>query len=142
MTDERASRKMSAILTADVKGYIRLVSVNQEGTVKSLNDWREIIVGCVQDYKGRVVNSFGVYVLAKVVSTVEAVKCAVKIQEDLKTKDAELPEGSKMEFRIGINLDDIIEEEGRIYGDRDIIAAPLEKLAEAGDVCISGSAFD
>jgi adenylate cyclase len=142
MKDERANRKMSAILSADVKGYSRLMSADEEGTVKALNDCREIIARCVDDHRGRVVDSPGDNVLAEFVSTVEAVKCAVKIQEDLKARNADLPEGSRMEFRIGVNLGDVIEEEGRIYGDGVNIAARLEGLAEAGGICISGTAFD
>jgi len=142
MTDERANRKMSAILSADVKGYSRLMSADEEGTVKALNDCREIIARCVQDQKGRVVDSPGDNVLAEFVSTVEAVKCAAKIQEDVRVRNAELPEDRKMEFRIGVNLGDVIEEESRIYGDGVNIAARLEGLAEAGGICISGTAFD
>ncbi len=142
MKDERANRKMSAILSADVKGYSRLMSVDEEGTVKALNDCREIIARCVQDHKGRVVDSPGDNVLAEFVSTVETVKCAVKIQENLKVRNADLPESRRMEFRIGVNLGDVIEEEGRIYGDGVNIAARLEGLAEAGGICISGTAFD
>jgi adenylate cyclase len=142
MTDERANRKMSAILSADVKGYSRLMSVDEEGTVKSLNECREIIASCVHDHRGRVVDSPGDNVLAEFVSTVEAVKCAVKIQEDLKVRNADLSESKKMEFRIGVNLGDVIEEDDRIYGDGVNIAARLEGLAEAGGICISGTAFD
>ena len=142
MTDERASRKMSAILSADVKGYSRLMSADEEGTVKALNACREIIARCVDDHRGRIVDSPGDNVLAEFASTVEAVKCAVKIQEDLKVRNANLPENKKMEFRIGVNLGDVIEEEGRIYGDGVNIAARLEGLADAGGVCISGTAFD
>ena len=142
MTDERASRKMSAILSADVKGYSRMMSVDEEGTVKALNDCREIIARCVQDHKGRIVDSPGDNVLAEFISTVEAVKCAVKIQEDVKVRNADLPEDRRMEFRIGVNLGDVIEEEGRIYGDGVNIAARLEGLSDAGGICISGTAFD
>jgi adenylate cyclase len=142
MTDERANRKMSAILSADVKGYSRLMSVDEEGTVKALNECRVIIARCVNDHRGRVVDSPGDNVLAEFVSTVEAVKCAVKIQEDLKVRNADLPQSSRMEFRIGVNLGDVIEEEDRIYGDGVNIAARLEGLAEAGGICISGTAFD
>jgi TolB-like protein/class 3 adenylate cyclase len=142
MTDERANRKMGAILSADVKGYSRLMSADEEGTVKALNDCREIIARCVDDHRGRIVDSPGDNVLAEFVSTVEAVKCAVKIQEDLKVRNDDLPESEKMEFRIGINLGDVIEEGDRIYGDGVNIAARLEGLAEAGGICISGTAFD
>jgi adenylate cyclase len=142
MSDERAIRKMSAILSADVKGYSWLMAADEEGTVKSLNDCREIISRCVHDHRGRVVDSPGDNVLAEFSSTVEAVKCAVKIQEDLKVRNAELPENKRMEFRIGVNLGDVIEEDDRIYGDGVNIAARLEGLAEAGRICISGTAFD
>jgi adenylate cyclase len=142
MTDERANRKMSAILSADVKGYSRLMSVDEEGTVKALNDCREIIAKCVEDHRGRVVDSPGDNVLTEFVSTVEAVKCAVKIQEELQVRNADLPQSSRMEFRIGVNLGDVIEEKDRIYGDGVNIAARLEGLAEAGGICISGTAFD
>jgi adenylate cyclase len=142
MTDERPNRKMSAILSADVKGYSRLMSVDEEGTFKALNDCREIIARCVHDHRGRVVDSPGDNVLAEFVSTVEAVKCAVKIQEDLKVRNADLPESRRMEFRIGVNLGDVIEEEGRIYGEGVNIAARLEGLAEAGGICISRTAYD
>jgi adenylate cyclase len=142
MADKSANRKMSAILSADVKGYSRLMSMDEEGTVKALNDCREIIYRCVQDHKGRVVDSPGDNVLAEFVSTVEAVKCAVKMQANLKSRNADLSENRKMEFRIGVNLGDVIEEDGRIYGEGVNIAARLEGLAEAGGICISGTAFD
>jgi adenylate cyclase len=142
MTDERANRKMSVILSADVKGYSRLMSADEEGTVKALNDCREIIARCVDDHRGRIVDSPGDNVLAEFVSTVEAIKCAVKMQEDLKVRNDDLPESERMEFRIGINLGDVIEEGDRIYGDGVNIAARLEGLSEAGGICISGTAFD
>ena len=142
MADERANRKMSAILSADVKGYSRLMSVDEEGTVKALNECREIIAKCVSDHRGRVVDSPGDNVLAEFVSTVEAVKCAVKIQEDLKVRNAELPEDRRMEFRIGVNLGDVIEEKDRIYGDGVNIAARLEAMADPGGICVSKTAFD
>jgi adenylate cyclase len=142
MADERANRKMSAILSADVKGYSRLMSVDEEGTVKALNECREIIAKCVSDHRGRVVYSPGDNVLAEFVSTVEAVKCAVKIQEDLKVRNAELPEDRRMEFRIGVNLGDVIEEKDRIYGDGVNIAARLEAMADPGGICVSKTAFD
>jgi adenylate cyclase len=142
MSTDSTKRKMAAILSADVKGYSRLMSADEEGTVKSLNNCREIISRCVQGHSGRVVDSPGDNVLAEFVSTVEAVKCALKIQENLKIKNACLPESRRMEFRIGVNLGDVIEEEGRIYGDGVNIAARLEGLAEGGGICLSGTAFD
>jgi adenylate cyclase len=142
MADERSNRKMSAILSADVKGYSLLMSADEEGTVKALKECREIISQCVVDHRGRIVDSPGDNVLAEFVSTVETVKCAVKIQENLKARNANLTESRRMEFRIGVNLGDVIEEDGRIYGDGVNIAARLEGLAEAGGICISRTAFD
>ena len=142
MSTDSTKRKMAAILCADVKGYSRLMSADEDGTVKSLNNCREIIATCVHDHKGRIVDSPGDNVLAEFASTVEAVKCAVKIQEILKTRNADLPESRRMEFRIGVNLGDVIEEKDRIYGDGVNIAARLEGLAEPGGICVSGTAFD
>jgi TolB-like protein/class 3 adenylate cyclase len=142
MTDQRVSRKMSAILSADVKDYSRLMSADEEGTVKDLNACREIIAGCVHEHRGRIVDSPGDNVLAEFASTVEAVKCAVQIQEELKARNADVPEDRRMEFRIGVNLGDVIEEEDRIYGDGVNIAARLEGLADPAGICISGTAFD
>ena len=142
MSPDTSKRKMAAILSADVKGYSRLMSADEEGTVKALNASREIIATCAGDHHGRIVDSPGDNVLAEFASTVEAVKCAVKIQGNIRVRNADLPESRRMEFRIGVNLGDVIEEESRIYGDGVNIAARLEGLAEAGGICISGTAFD
>jgi adenylate cyclase len=142
MTEERAKRKMSAILSADVKGYSRLMSQDEEGTVKALKQHRDAIARLVSEHRGRVVDSPGDNVLAEFASVVDATRCAVEIQKTLKDKNAALPEDRQMSFRIGVNLGDIIEEEGRIYGEGVNIAARLEGLAEAGGICISGTTFD
>jgi len=123
MVEERARRKLSAILSADVKGYSRLMSRDEESTVRTLKQHRLTISGFVNEHRGRVVDSPGDNILAEFGSVVDAVKCAVKIQETLKGKNAELPENRRMEFRIGVNLGDVIEEEERIYGDGVNIAA-------------------
>jgi adenylate cyclase len=135
-------RKLTAILSADVKGYSRLMSQDEEGTVKTLKEHRETISGLIVDHRGRVVDAPGDNILAEFGSVVDAVKCAVQIQQALKTKNAELPEDRRMHFRMGVNLGDVIEEEDRIYGDGVNIAARLEGLAEGGGICISGTAFD
>jgi adenylate cyclase len=142
MAEERAKRKMSAILSADVKGYSRLMSQDEEGTVKTLKDYRETVAGLVSEHRGRVVDSPGDNILAEFGSVVDATRCAVEIQKTLKGKNEALPDDRKMSFRIGVNLGDVIEEEGRIYGDGVNIAARLEGLAEGGGICISGTAFD
>jgi adenylate cyclase len=142
VSPESFKRKLTAILSADVKGYSRLMGENEAETVKTLTAYRKVMGELIQQHRGRVIDSPGDNILAEFGSVVDAVKCAVKIQESLKGKNAELPENRRMEFRIGVNLGDVIEEEGRIYGDGVNIAARLEGLAEAGGICVSGTAFD
>jgi adenylate cyclase len=142
MTTQESKRKLTAILSADVKGYSRLMSQDEEGTVRVLKQHRLTISGLVSEHRGRVVDSPGDNILAEFASVVDAVKCAVKIQETLKGKNVELPENRRMEFRIGVNLGDVIEDEDRVYGDGVNIAARLEGVAEAGGICVSGTAFD
>ncbi len=142
MTEKRAKRKLTAILSADVKGYSRLMGEDELATVRALEAYREMITEVVRNYRGRVVDSPGDNLLAEFSSVVDAVECAIEIQMELKSKNEELPEDRRMEFRIGINLGDVIEEGERIYGDGVNIAARLEGLAEGGGICISGTAFD
>jgi TolB-like protein len=111
-------------------------------TVRTLEAYRELIGEVIRNYSGRVVDSPGDNVLAEFASVVDAVEAAVEIQQELKAKNAELPENRRMEFRIGINLGDVIEEGERIYGDGVNIAARLEALAEGGGICVSGTTFD
>ena len=142
MVEERAKRKLTAILSADVKGYSRLMGEDEISTVETLKSYREIISTLVQQFSGRVVDSPGDNILAEFSSVVDAVECAVKIQGDLREKNASLPENRRMEFRIGVNLGDVIDDEGRIYGDGVNVAARVEGLAEGGGICISRTAFD
>jgi TolB-like protein/class 3 adenylate cyclase/Tfp pilus assembly protein PilF len=142
MTQEGTKRKLTAILSADVKEYSRLMSQDERGTIRTLTDYREAMSKLIQEYKGRVVDSPGDNLLAEFGSVVDAVNCAVEIQRELAERNAELPPARQMEFRIGINLGDVVEEEGRIYGDGVNIAARLESLAEGGGICISGTAYD
>jgi hypothetical protein len=123
MSTQESKRRLTAILSADVKGYSRLMSQDEEGTVKTLKQHRTTISELVSEHRGRVVDSPGDNILAEFGSVEDAVKCAVKIQETLKGKNAELPENRRMEFRIRINLGDVIEEEEGIYGDGVNIAA-------------------
>ena len=142
MTTERVKRKLSAILSADVKGYSRLMGDDEVATVRTLEAYRETIASMIQQYRGRVVDSPGDNLLAEFASVVDAVQCAVEIQQVLKAKNSELPENRSMQFRIGINLGDVIQEKDRIYGDGVNIAARLEGMAEPGGICISKTAFD
>jgi len=142
VTEERAKRKLSAILSADVKGYSRLMGEDELATVRTLEAYRQMIAEVVGNYSGRVVDSPGDNVLAELPSVVDAVESAVEIQKELNVKNEELPENRRMEFRIGINLGDVVEEGERIYGDGVNIAARTESLAEAGGICISRNVYD
>jgi class 3 adenylate cyclase len=135
-------RKLAAILSADVEGYSRLMDQNEEQTIRTLTSYRTAISDVVQQYRGRVVDTPGDNVLAEFSSVVDAVKSAVKIQSELAERNAELPMEQRMQFRIGVNLGDVVEEESRIYGDGINIAARVESMAEAGGICISDRAYD
>jgi adenylate cyclase len=141
MTPEKFKRKLTAILIADVKGYSRLMGTDEEATVRTLQAYREVMTSSIQHHRGRVLDTAGDSVLAEFASVVDAVQCAVEIQQVLRAKNALLPETRQMEFRIGINLGDVIEEGDTIYGDGVNIAARVESLAEAGGICISESAY-
>src|SRR5512136_2337981 len=141
MTTQEVKRKLAAILSADVKGYSRLMGEDEETTLRTLNAYKEVMGSLIQQHRGRVVGTAGDSVLAEFGSVVDAVQCAVEIQQVLRAKNAVVPENRRMEFRIGINLGDVIEEGDTIYGDGVNIAARLEGLAEAGGICISESAY-
>ena len=142
MADEGFKRKLAAILSADVEGYSRLMDDDEEVTIRTLKTYRAAINDLVQQYRGRIVDTPGDNILAEYSSVVDAVNCAVEVQRELAERNAELPINRKMEFRIGINLGDVIEDDGNIYGDGVNIAARIESLAEAGGICISGRAYD
>jgi adenylate cyclase len=141
MTTQEVRRKLTAILSADVKGYSRLMGEDEEWTVRTLKGYKEVVGSLIQQHRGRVVDSIGDNLMAEFTSVVDAVQCAVEIQQVLRAKNAVVPENRRMEFRIGINLGDVIEEGGRIYGDGVNIAARVEGLAESGGICISESAY-
>ena len=142
MSTTRVKRKLTAILSADVKGYSRLMGQDEVATVETLKESREVIAAQIQQYDGRVVDAPGDNLLAEFGSVVDAAQCAVKTQQVLKARNAALPQERRMEFRIGINLGDVIEDGDRIYGDGINIAARVEGLAEAGGICISGTVYD
>ena len=135
-------RKLTAILSADVAGYSRLMQDDEAATVRTLEAYKQIISDLVKQHRGRVVDSPGDNLLAEFASVVDAVQCAVAVQKELQARNSELLETRKMQFRIGVNLGDVIEEESRIYGDGVNIAARLESLAEPGGICVSKTAFD
>ncbi len=142
MPEESFKRKLTAILSADVEGYSRLMRDDEEATIRTLTSYRATMTSLIQQYRGRVVDSPGDNILAEFTSVVDAVNCAVEIQRELAERNAELPEDRRMQFRIGVNLGDIVEEGKRIYGDGVNIAARMEGLAEGGGICISGTVCD
>jgi adenylate cyclase len=135
-------RKLAAIFSTDVKSYSRLMGEDEVATIHTLTAYRTLMATLIQQHRGRVVDSPGDNLLAEFASVVEAVQCAVAIQRELRVRNAGLPLHRRMEFRIGINLGDVIVEGERIYGDGVNIAARLEGLAEAGGLCISGTVYD
>src|SRR5437870_8474472 len=135
-------RKLAAILSADVQGYSRLMGEDEEATIRTLTAYRTVLATFIVQHHGRVVDSPGDNLLAEFASVVDAVRCAVEIQQDLKARNAELPDQRKMEFRIGLNLGDVVIEGERLYGDGVNIAARLESLADPGGICISGTVYD
>jgi TolB-like protein/class 3 adenylate cyclase/predicted Zn-dependent protease len=135
-------RKLAAIFSTDVKSYSRLMGEDEVATIHTLTAYRTLIATLIQQHRGRVVDSPGDNLLAEFPSVVQAVECAVAIQRELRVRNAGLPLHRRMEFRIGINLGDVIVEGERIYGDGVNIPARLEGLAEAGGLCISGSVYE
>jgi len=142
MPDRQFNRKLTAILSADVEGYSRLMSLDDAETVNTLKFYREKISHRVQTHRGRVIDSPGDNILAEFISAVDAVQCALEIQDEIKKYNAALPDDRNMVFRIGVNLGDVIADGDRIYGDGVNIAARLEGLATGGGLCISGNTYE
>lgn len=142
MNQEGFKRKLAAVFSSDAVGYSRLMAEDEAATVKTIATYRDIISSLIKQHRGRVVDSPGDNVLAEFSSVVDSVQCAVAVQNEIQTRNAGLAENRRMEFRIGINLGDVIEEEDRIYGDGVNIAARLESLADPGGICVSKTAFD
>jgi len=136
------SRKLTVILAADVARYSSLMAEDEAGTLEALNSARALFQERTAAYGGRVVDTAGDSVLAEFKSVVEAVRCAVELQEAIRQKNEPVPAPRRMLYRIGVNLGDVIEQSGALYGDGVNVAARLQALAEPGGLCISGTAFD
>jgi len=142
MAEARVERRLAAILAADVAGYSRLMGVDEEGTLAALKaDRREIIDPKIAEHRGRIVKTTGDGALVEFASAVDAVRCAMEIQRAMAERNAAVPEDRRVEFRIGINVGDIIIDEGDIYGDGVNIAARVETLASPGAICLSENAY-
>ena len=142
MAEEGFKRKLTAILSADVEGYSRLMREDEEATVRDIAARRVLITEIIQKHHGRVIDSPGDNILAEFASVVDAVNGAIKIQTEIRKSNTGIQEDRRMEFRIGINLGDVIEEKERTYGDGVNIAARVEGLASAGGIAISGTVYE
>jgi len=142
MAETRVERRLAAILAADVAGYSRLMGVDEEGTLAALKEYRrELIDPKIAEHRGRIVKTTGDGALVEFASAVDAVRCAMEIQRAMGERNSTIPEDRRIEFRIGINVGDIIIDEGDIYGDGVNIAARVETLASSGSICISDNAY-
>jgi adenylate cyclase len=135
-------RKLTTILCADVYGYTRLMEQDEAATLATLKLYRDAINGLIARHRGRVVSTAGDSLLADFQSVVEAVRCAIEIQQELAGRNGSLPDARRMAFRIGINLGDVMLDGGDLYGEGVNVAARLEALAEPGGICISRSVYD
>jgi TolB-like protein/tetratricopeptide (TPR) repeat protein len=137
----KASRKLAAILAADIAGYSALMGADEAGTVRDIKRHQTAILPMIADHGGRIIDTAGDGILAEFASVVNAVECAVAIQKMMAERNSVAEVDRRMQFRIGINLSDVIHDEARIYGDGVNIAARLESIAEPGGICISGEAY-
>jgi adenylate cyclase len=142
MTDDKVKRRLTTVLCADVHGYSRLMEADEAGTLGTLRRYRAAIAGLVARHDGRIVNTWGDAVIAEFASVVEAVQCAVEIQQEISNRDPDPPDSQRMRFRIGINLGDVMVDGSDIYGDGVNIAARLQELAEPGGVVVSSTVYD
>ena len=135
--EDRLPRKLAAILYADVAGYSRLTGEDEDATHRALREYLDVIASAIESHRGQVVHYAGDAVLAKFDAVVDALSSAVTIQTELKTRNHDLPDERRVQFRVGVNSGDVIEDRGEIYGDGVNVAARLETLAEPGGICIS-----
>src|SRR6202045_3367360 len=143
MATRTATRRLAAILAADVVGYSRLMGADEEGTHERFKaHLRELVDPKIREHHGRIVKTTGDGVLAEFASVVDAVRCAAEIQRAMADRDLDLAEERRLRFRIGVNLGDVIADGGDIYGDGVNIAARLEALAAPGSICVSGTVRD
>jgi adenylate cyclase len=139
MSTQNLERKLAAILYADVAGYSRLTGADEDGTHRLLRDYLDFMSACIPEHDGSVVHYAGDAILADFGTVTNALKCATAMQDELLARNAELPEERKVQFRIGVNLGEVIQDRGEIYGDGVNVAARLESIAEPGGICISES---
>jgi adenylate cyclase len=143
LTTGRVDRRLAAILAADVAGYSRLMGLDEEGTLAQFTDHRcALIEPKIAEHRGRIVKTTGDGMLVEFASVVDAVRCAVEVQRGMVERNTNVPPGKRIEFRVGINVGDIIFDGGDIYGDGVNVAARLETLSDAGGICVSQNVHD
>lgn len=140
-SEQKVTRKLKAILSADVKGYSLLMADDEAFTIQTLKAYKTLMSGQIKQHNGRVVDAPGDNLLAEFSSAVDAVQCAVDIQKTLNDKNDSLPDGKRLEFRIGVNIGDVVEDGDRIYGSGVNVAARIEGLSDPGGVCISRNTY-
>src|SRR5712672_2929308 len=138
----RVERKLAAIFAADVEGYSRLMGLDEVGTLRTLTTYRVIIDRLIVSHRGRIFNTAGDSLVADFASAVDAVQCAVEVQDAIAKQNSDRPAGDQMRFRIGVHVGDIIVQGGNLFGDAVNIAARLEALAAPGGICISRTVRD
>jgi len=135
-------RKLAAILAADVAGYSRLIGVDEEGTLTALRSHREAVEGLIATHRGRVFSSAGDSMVAEFPGAVEAINCAVEIQQEMNERNESVPKDKRLEFRIGLNIGDVTAEGGNPSGDGVSIAARVQELAEPGGICVARNVYN
>ena len=140
--EQKATRKLTAILSADVKGYSLLMSDDEAFTIQTLQAYRHLMSELIMQYPGRVVDSPGDNLLAEFPSAVDAVECAVAIQKRLKKENDRFVEGKRLEFRMGVNIGDVVLDRDRIYGSGVNVAARIEGISDPGGICVSRNVYD
>ena len=142
MAEERMERRLSAILAADIAGYSALMGADEARTVRDLKGHQAVVLPMIGEFAGRIIDTAGDGILAEFPSVVNAVKCAVAIQSKMAERNATIEPERRMQFRVGINIGDVVYDEVRIYGDGINVAARLEGIAEAGGICISSKVYE
>src|SRR5437588_13084948 len=141
MSEARVQRRLAAIMAADVAGYSRLMGADEEGTLAALKQLRRDLADPkIKEHRGRIVKTTGDGLLVEFASVVDAVRCAVEVQREMAARNASVPAERRIDFRIGVNLGDIIIDDNDIFGDGVNVAARLEALAEPGGICVSRAA--
>src|SRR5262249_13886895 len=136
------SRRLAAILAADIAGYSALMGADEARTVRDLKEHQAVVLPMVGEFGGRIIDTAGDGILAEFPSVVNAVQCAVAIQSTMAERNAAIEAERRMHFRLGVNIGDVVYDEARIYGDGINVASRLEGIAEPGGICISGKVFD